>query len=245
MPANPASTAAPTASRTCAHGASNGSTSEVDVQRAQLSGIGCPGSMSPRSCMPSCRVPDRSQRPPCGIEHERDVVAGVDALDDRTGEPVAPGEHGTAVGTRTPFDALELVDLVAGFAPEVARQVPITLAEQVDDEGRGRQGDAVRPVLLRQPDAETRGIDAALRRKTDQAAVALVSRCRGHDVCRTVQIGDDRPERLRLRAHLRLPRCGEADLRGRPTAGGGLEIDGSAVVVDDLADDREAEARPG
>src|SRR5215211_2093353 len=139
--------------------------------------------------------------PSTGGEHECDVVARVDALDDRAGEPVTAGENRTSVGARTPFDARELVDFVTGQGTEEARQVLITLAEEVDDEGRRRQRDAVRPVLLRQPDPEARGLDTALRRKTDQAPVALVSGCSCHHVRRTVELGDDGIEGFCFRAH--------------------------------------------
>ena len=111
----------------------------------------------------------------------------IDALDDRACEPVTTGEHGTAVGTRTPFDLLELVDLVAGMGTEEVRQVLITLAQKVDDEGRRGQRDAVRPVLLRQPDPEAGRLDAALRRIADEAAIALTCRCSCHDVRRTIR----------------------------------------------------------
>jgi hypothetical protein len=71
-----------------------------------------------------------------GGEHECDVIAGVDALDDRAGEPVAAGEYGTAIGTRMPLHVFELVDLVAGMGTEEVRKVLIPLAEEVDHEGR-------------------------------------------------------------------------------------------------------------
>src|SRR5829696_7576843 len=60
--------------------------------------------------------------PVMGVEQECHVVAGVDAIGDRAGEPVTAGEHGTPVGARTPFDVRELVDLVAGLAAEEVRQ---------------------------------------------------------------------------------------------------------------------------
>src|SRR5215211_7980477 len=166
MPANPASSAARTASRTWVHGASNGST-----RRSTSNRLNSPESVSGSDVadllhaeLPCARSLAHSST---GGEHECDVVARVDALDDRAGEPVTAGENRTPVGARTPFDARELVDFVTGQGTEEARQVLITLAEEVDDEGRRRQRDAVRPVLLRQPDPEARGLDTALRRKTD------------------------------------------------------------------------------
>src|SRR3954451_4167200 len=105
MPANPASAAARTASRTRAHGASNGSSRRSTSTSSAL-----------RNRVPGFDVADRLHvQLPCarslalsvmGGEQECDVVAGVGALDDRAGEPVTAGEHGTAVGARTPFDVL-------------------------------------------------------------------------------------------------------------------------------------------
>ncbi len=89
---------------------------------------------------------------------------------------------------------------------EEVRQVLITLAQKVDDEGRRGQRNAVRPVLLRQPDPEARRLDAALRRKADEAAIALACRGSRHHVSRTIQVGDDCVKGLRFRAHfLRIP----------------------------------------
>ena len=138
-------------------------------------------------------------------EQECDVVPRVDALDDGACEPVAAGEDGTAVRTRTPFDVLELVDFVACLGAEEVCQVVITPAEKVDHERRRRQRDAVRPVRLRQPDHEARRIDAALRRKPDEAAVALGSGRSRHHVRGTVQVGDDCIEGFRVRAHFAHP----------------------------------------
>ena len=98
--------------------------------------MGCPASMSPISCIASCRVPDRSHCPSCGARRNATWSPVSTCVDDRACEPVTTGEHGTAVGTRTPFDVLELVDLVAGMGTEEVRQVLITLAQKVDDEGR-------------------------------------------------------------------------------------------------------------
>src|SRR5436190_5333206 len=223
MPANPASATALTASSTSVHFASNGS------RRRSTSTGSTPGNRVPRFDLADLVHSEL----PCGHplahsstrgEHEADVIAGVDALDDRPGEPVPRREHGTPVRARLPFDVLELVGFVAGLGTEEVRQVVVTLAEQVDHEGRRRQRDAVRPVLLRQPDSEARGIDAALRRKGDEAAVALACCCGRHHVRRTIQVGDDGVEGVRFSAHFLLIPPGLRPSPGPVSHHAGVEI---------------------
>src|SRR5215467_5341065 len=117
MPAYPASTAAPTASRTCAHEMSNGSRRRSICNGSTL-GDGVPGLDLAEVLHAELRRAGSLVSTVVRVEHERDVVAGVDAVGDRPGEPVAAGEHGAAVGTGTPVDVLELVDLVAGLGTE-------------------------------------------------------------------------------------------------------------------------------
>src|SRR5437660_6359893 len=54
-----------------------------------------------------------------GVEQERDVVAGVEAVEDATGEPVrAVLEHRDALRPVVPVHARELVEAVVGLAAE-------------------------------------------------------------------------------------------------------------------------------
>src|SRR5262245_6265117 len=107
MPANPAFTTAFAPSRTSAHDASNGSSrrstcmadmrtrpagspllgrvSRLDVADLVDAELRAAGSVAPSSVRG---------------EQEPDVVARVDAIEDRAGEPVASGEHRTPVGPR-------------------------------------------------------------------------------------------------------------------------------------------------
>src|SRR5262245_46262398 len=136
MPSNPASTAASTPLRTSAHDASNASsrmsTCMADMMtRPARSALGerVPGLQVADLLVVGALAPSVA-----GGEQEPDVVAGVDALDDRPREPVAPVEHRTPVRARGPLDLLELVDVVAGLGAENAGQVLVALSEHVHDE---------------------------------------------------------------------------------------------------------------
>ena len=98
---------------------------------------------------------------------------------DPRGEPVRQVvEDRQARGPLVPGAAGELVDLVAGLAAEELGEVLAVLGHEVDREVLGPLGDAVRAVLVREPDEEARRVDADLRREADQAARALAVRRR-------------------------------------------------------------------
>src|SRR5262245_32132347 len=208
MPSNPASTAASTPLRTSAHDASNAS-SRMSTCMADMMTRPARSALGER--VPGLHVADLldaelrrvgSLAPSvAGGEQEPDVVAGVDALDDRPREPVAPVEHRTPVRARGPLDLLELVDVVAGLGAEDAGQVLVALSEHVHDERSDAERGPVGPVRLRQPDAEARRLDAALCREGDQAPVALVTRCGSHHVGRRVLLADDGLERVLVVGH--------------------------------------------
>src|SRR5262249_30768385 len=102
-------------------------------------------------------------------EQEPDVVARVDAIEDRAGEPVASGEHRTPVGPRRPLDRLELVDVVTRLGAEEARQVLVAPPEHVHHQRCGGEGGPVRPIRLRQPNVEARRLDVAPGREGHEA----------------------------------------------------------------------------
>ena len=60
-------------------------------------------------------------------QHERDVITGVELLDDGAGEPVETFDHGTSLRAGRPVDAGELVHLVARLAAETVGEIAIAV----------------------------------------------------------------------------------------------------------------------
>src|SRR5215204_3158111 len=136
-----------------------------------------------------------------GLEQERVVIAGVEALDHAADEAVRAGvEQRRAARPGAPRAALELVDLVARLAAEELGELRLLRGDEVDAEQLGVAAHAVGAVLVREADEEPRGVDARLRGEADQAARALAAGRHGDDEHRVVEVADERVER-RLRLH--------------------------------------------
>lgn len=86
-----------------------------------------------------------------------------------------------------PTTAHELVDLVACLAPEQLHESSRVGRDEMHGERLALAGDAEGVVLLGDADEEARGLDAALRGETDQAAGALIRVRGGHDEHRVVE----------------------------------------------------------
>src|SRR3954447_22590814 len=109
-----------------------------------------------------------------GLEDDRVVVAGDEALGDPPDEPVRQaGDDRNPLRPLVPLAPLELVDLVAGLAAEELGDLLAVARDEVYAEVRRALGDLVGVVLVRQPGQEARRIDADLRREADEAARAL------------------------------------------------------------------------
>ena len=76
---------------------------------------------------------------PRRLHEEPDVVAEVEAGEDRPGRPgLHPVENRHIARAGPPRAALELVDLVAGLAAEQFGQVPVVVRRPVDGQPRAR-----------------------------------------------------------------------------------------------------------
>src|ERR1700722_10570433 len=100
-----------------------------------------------------------------GSEHQADMVAGVEPVDDFTCEPSgAFGEHRRAtMGPRLPLAPRELVDVIARLLAKEPGQLLVGDAKGVDHYQLGFRHHVERPVELRDADVPARGMDAALR----------------------------------------------------------------------------------
>src|SRR4051794_37412219 len=95
------------------------------------------------------------------LEHERLVVAGVDARKHAPDEPVAAAvEDRDPTGLLVPVDQRELVDLVAGRATEQLREVAGVGRHGMDAEQLGIAAMAPGAVAARKAHQEAMRIDA-------------------------------------------------------------------------------------
>src|SRR3954453_18533544 len=133
-----------------------------------------------------------------GLEDDRVVVAGGEALDDPPDEPVRQaGDDRAPLRPLVPLAPLELVDLVAGLPAEQLGDLLAVRRDEVHAEVLGALGDLEGVVLVRQPGQEARRIDADLRREADEAARALPVAGDGRDdEHRVVELAHERGERL-------------------------------------------------
>src|SRR3954468_9212414 len=106
-----------------------------------------------------------------GLEDDRVVVAGGEALDDPPDEPVRQaGDDRDALRPLVPLAPLELVDLVAGLSAEQLGDLLAVGRDEVHADVLGALGDLEGVVLLGQPGQEARRVDADLRGEADEAA---------------------------------------------------------------------------
>src|SRR3954451_17952265 len=129
------------------------------------------------------------RRPGDRFKEEGVVVAGVEAREHATDEPVlAAREDRDALGAFAPLAAGELVDLVAGLAAEQLGEVAGIGGDGVHAERVRVLAEPERAVLVRQTGDEARRVDARLGREAHEAA----ERARG---------GEDGHRVLDLTAH--------------------------------------------
>jgi hypothetical protein len=126
------------------------------------------------------------------FKHVEDMVACIDSFDDRTCEPGwTVLEHRHAAGALRPPAPRELVNLVAGGPAEEACELPLRSGDNVNCHELGPLRHLEGPVLLREADQETEGIDAALGGETHETPRHLAFRSDRDYEHRIVQHTDD------------------------------------------------------